>query len=49
MKDDNDFSPEDGRAAKERRKRNIVLAITLGALAILFYLMSVVQWREHFG
>jgi len=44
MKDD-----EEGRAAKERRKRNIVLAITLGALAILFYLMSVVQWREHFG
>ena len=44
MKDDNEV-----RARKERRKRNIVLAITLGALAILFYLMSVVQWREHFG
>ena len=44
MKDDNDE-----RARKERRKRNIVLAITLGALAVLFYLMSVVQWREHFG
>jgi hypothetical protein len=40
---------KDERARKERRKRNIVLAITLGALAILFYLMSVVQWREHFG
>jgi hypothetical protein len=49
MKDEEDFSPEDGRARKERRKRNIVLAISLGALAILFYLMSVVQWREHFG
>jgi hypothetical protein len=36
-------------ARKERRKRNIVLAISLGALAVLFYLMSVVQWREHFG
>ena len=44
MKDENEE-----RARKERRKRNIVLAITLGALAILFYLMSVVQWREHFG
>ena len=22
---------------------------SLGALAVLFYLMSVVQWREHFG
>jgi hypothetical protein len=40
---------DEDRARKERRKRNIVLAITLGALAILFYLMSVVQWREHFG
>jgi hypothetical protein len=44
MKDD-----DEARARKERRKRNIVLAVTLGALAILFYLMSVVQWREHFG
>jgi len=25
------------------------LALSLGALVILFYLMSVVQWREHFG
>ena len=44
MKDENEE-----RARKERRKRNIVLAVTLGALAVLFYLMSVVQWREHFG
>ena len=43
------MSDEDERARKERRKRNIVLSISLGALAILFYLMSVVQWREHFG
>ncbi len=43
------MSDDDERARKERRKRNIVLAISLGALAILFYLMSVVQWREHFG
>ena len=43
------MSDEDERARKERRKRNIVLAISRGALAILFYLMSVVQWREHFG
>ena len=38
-----------GRAKKERRKRNIVLALVLGAFAILFYLMSIVQWHEHFG
>ena len=41
---------DDGdRAARERRKRNIVFALVLGALAILFYLMSIVQWHENFG
>ena len=43
MKDD------DEKAQKERRKRNIVLALVLGGCAVLFYLMSIVQWREHFG
>ena len=33
--------------AKERRKRNIALAVGLGAIAILFFLMSIVQWHEH--
>jgi hypothetical protein len=44
-----DEDPTEGRAKKERRKRNIVLALVLGAFAILFYLMSIVQWHEHFG
>ena len=43
MSDDNE------RAAKERRKRNIVLAISLGALGILMYLMSIVKWHELVG
>ena len=43
------MSDDEDLARKARRKRNIVLAISLGALAVLFYLMSVVQWREHFG
>jgi hypothetical protein len=43
MKDD------DGRAKKELRKRSIVLALVLGAFAVLVYLMSIVQWHEHFG
>ena len=43
------MSDDNGRAGRERRKRNIVLALVLGAVVILFYLMSVVQWREHFG
>jgi hypothetical protein len=40
---------DDDRARRERRKRNIVLALVLGGCAVLFYLMSIVQWREHFG
>jgi len=40
---------DDERAQKERRKRNIVLAVSLVALGVLIYLMSIVQWREHFG
>ena len=35
--------------AKERRKRNIALALVLGGIAILFFLMSIVQWHEHSG
>ena len=30
--------------AKERRKRNIALALILGAVAVLFFLMSVVKF-----
>jgi len=30
---------------RERRKRNIALALVLGALAALVYLMSLVQWH----
>ncbi len=43
VRDDNDL------AARERRKRNIALALALGAVAILFFLMSVVQWHEQVG
>ena len=40
---------DDDRAGKERRKRNIVLAVALGAFGILIYLMSLVQWRQALG
>jgi len=30
---------------RERRKRNIALALVLGALAALVYFMSLVQWH----
>jgi hypothetical protein len=35
--------------ARERRKRNIALGLALGAVALLFFLMSIVQWHEHTG
>ncbi len=35
----------DDKWEKERRKRNIVLALVLGAFGFLIYLMSLVQWR----
>jgi len=40
---------DDDPASRERRKRNIALALALGAVAILFFLMSMVQWHEHVG
>jgi hypothetical protein len=43
MKDD------EARAARERRKRNIVLAVVLGAFGILIYLLSVVKFGQHLG
>ena len=43
MKNENDV------AGRERRKRNIALALVLGGVAILFFLMSIVQWHEHVG
>ena len=38
---------EDPRQARLRRSRNIALAIALGALVILFFVMSIVQWSAH--
>jgi hypothetical protein len=35
---------DESRVLRERRKRNIVLALALGALAVLFFLMSVVKF-----
>jgi len=39
----------DDDANSARRKRNIALGLTLAGVAILFYLMSIVQWHEHSG
>jgi len=40
---------DEERWAKERRKRHIALALMLAAVAVLFFLMSIVQWHEHSG
>ena len=40
---------KNNKAMRERRKRNIALALVLGGLVILFYLMSIVQWHENAG
>jgi len=37
----------DDDAQRARRKRNIALGLVLGGVAILVYLMSIVQWHEH--
>jgi hypothetical protein len=37
----------DDDAQRARRKRNVALGLVLAGLAILFYLMSIVQWHEH--
>jgi hypothetical protein len=39
----------DDDANRARRKRNVALALTLAGVCVLFYLMSIVQWHEHFG
>jgi len=39
----------DDNADRARRKRNIALGLVLGGVAILFYLMSIVQWHELSG
>ena len=49
MKNDAHLYDKSDRAAKERRKRNIALAVVLGAFGILIYLMSLVQWRQALG
>jgi hypothetical protein len=44
--DDDPFDP-DSRAGRERRKRNIALALALGGLVVLFFVMSIVQWHGN--
>jgi len=41
---------EDGlaaRNARERRKRSIAIALVLGAMVLLFFLMTIVRLKGH--
>ena len=42
--DDDDI---DARNARERRKRSIALALVLGGLVVLFFLMTIVRLGGH--
>ena len=44
--EDRDKARDDARI---RRWRNIALALVLGALVILFFVMTVVQFQIHYG
>jgi hypothetical protein len=38
---------EPEEVTRRRKQRNIALGLALGALAALFFAMSIVQWATH--
>lgn len=40
---------EDERYARERRRRNIAIALVLGGLVVLFFAMTIVKLTLRFG
>jgi hypothetical protein len=38
---------DDQRVERERRRRNIALALILAALVVLFFVMTIVQLKGH--
>ncbi|HLY05611.1 MAG TPA: hypothetical protein VKR31_07680 [Rhizomicrobium sp.] len=38
---------DDDRVQRERRRRNIAIALLLGALAVLFFVMTIVRLKGH--
>jgi hypothetical protein len=38
---------DDERVARERRRRNIAIALLLGALVVLFFVMTIVRLKGH--
>jgi hypothetical protein len=38
---------DDERVARERRRRNIAIALLLGGLVVLFFVMTIVRLKGH--
>jgi hypothetical protein len=38
---------EDGREARERRRRSIAIALVLAGLVVLFFVMTMVRLKGH--
>ncbi|HEX3431999.1 MAG TPA: hypothetical protein VHT03_14045 [Rhizomicrobium sp.] len=38
---------EDERVARERRRRNLAIALVLAALVVLFFVMTMVRLKGH--
>ena len=38
---------DDERVERERRRRNIAIALLLGALVVLFFVMTIVRLQGH--
>jgi hypothetical protein len=43
----NDDADENSRNDRARRMRNIALALALGALVVLFFVMTIVRLKGH--
>ncbi len=43
----NDDADENARNARARRMRNIALGLVLGALVVLFFVMTLVRLKGH--
>jgi hypothetical protein len=43
----NDDSDQNARNERARRMRNIALALVLGALVVLFFVMTIVRLKGH--
>jgi hypothetical protein len=48
MESDDEYEARQRESARQRRRRSIAIALALGALVILFFVMSVVRLHATF-